>query len=441
MNIGYVGLGALGAELARRFLPGNTLRVWDLGHAARAKFEGSEAEVSSSAAALARDSDVVLLCLPRSADVRQLLFGEGGLAQGLSPGKLVIDQTSGVPAETAAIASELALHGVAMVDAAVSASPLTVHTGAATLMVAGPAEVVDRALPVLHAITSTIMHCGGRVGDGQAVKLVNNAINAATRLGTLEIAALGRKAGYSLSSICATLNTGAARNQTTDKMLPALARGEASTNFALSLMLKDLNQAVDLGMSHGAPMPLSGLTRSLLQLGLNTVGEQAWLEDMVGVMESIVRAQIAAESSEAADADPHSLPVLQMALAALCRAVTLECVMAGFKHGLEMDVMCKVLTQSSGWSGAGATLLPTLAGDEPESPALLAPWVDAQRKTAQMSFRCAAPTLMSTAVHGLLEGAAAEFGAQADLARLTELSARSAGVRLHLDRGRQVPVR
>ncbi|MNV55491.1 tartronate semialdehyde reductase [compost metagenome] len=274
------------------------------------------------------------------------------------------------------------------------------------------------------------MRCGARVGDGQAAKLVNNAINAATRLGTLEITALGRKAGYSLADLTATLNAGAARNQTTDKMLPALARGEASTNFALSLMLKDLNQAVDLGMSQGVAMPLSGLTRSLLQFGLNKVGEHARLEDMVSVMESIVGARIATDSGTAASAEPHALPALEKSVAALCRSVTLECVMAGLKYGLKLEVLNAVLSQSSGGTAAGATLLPALVSGITEAAQPLSPWVDAHRKTMQLSIRLGAPLLLTTAVHNLYECAAAEFGAQADLAHLVELSTRSAGVRL-----------
>ena len=301
MRIGYIGLGALGSELARRFLPGHTLTVWDLNPAAARAFETAGAGVAPSAAQLARDCDVVLVCLPRSSDVRQLMFGAGGLVEGLSAGKLIIDQTSGVPSETRDIAERLAERGVAMLDAAVSASPHIVAQGAAVLMAGGADDVYERALPVLRAITETIYRCGSRVGDGQAMKMVNNAMNAGCRLGTLEVAAMGVKMGLSLQCIANAMNKGSARNQTSEKMLPALAQGKSSTNFALSLMLKDVNQAVALGMKLGVPMPISNVVRGLLQIGLNTLGEQARLEDMVGVIESMAGTRLAA-SEEATDA-------------------------------------------------------------------------------------------------------------------------------------------
>ena len=293
MKIGYVGLGALGGELARRFLAEHSLTVWDLTPAARGAFEALGARVAPSAAQVARECDAVLLCLPRSSDVRQLVFGAGGLAEGLSPGKLVIDQTSGVPGETREIAQQLAQRGIAMMDAAVSASPQIVAQGAAVLMAAGPDDVYERALPVLRVITQTIYRCGTHVGDGQAMKMVNNAMNAACRLGTLEVVAMGRKMGLPLECMAEALNKGSARNQTTEKMLPALVQGKASTNFALSLMLKDVNQAVSLGIDLGVPMPICNVVRGLLQIGLNTLGDNARLEDMVGVIESMAGTRLA----------------------------------------------------------------------------------------------------------------------------------------------------
>jgi len=111
MKIGYIGLGALGSALARRFLPMHELCVWDVNPDAVAEFEKLGAMSAKSAAELARHCEVVLLCLPRSSDVRQVILGHGGLAEGLSAGQLVIDQTSGIPSETRDIAQQLAQGG------------------------------------------------------------------------------------------------------------------------------------------------------------------------------------------------------------------------------------------------------------------------------------------------------------------------------------------
>ena len=108
MIVGYVGLGAMGGALAGRLVNAFDLRVLDRNPAAVAAFEAIGARGAASGADMARNCDVVVLCLPRTADVREAIFGPGGLAEGLSPGKLVIDQTSGVPDQTSELAAELA---------------------------------------------------------------------------------------------------------------------------------------------------------------------------------------------------------------------------------------------------------------------------------------------------------------------------------------------
>jgi 3-hydroxyisobutyrate dehydrogenase len=439
MKVGYIGLGALGSQLARRFLQDHELCVWDLSPAACAAIQAEGAEVASSAADLARRCECVLICLPRSSDVRQVVFGPEGLAAGSSPGQLVIDQTSGMPGESAQIARELARRGVHMIDAAVSASPHVVPQGGATLMVGGPDEVVERALPILRTITAAVVRCGSRVGDGQATKTVNNAVNGAIRMGTLEVTALARKAGLSLKDLCTALNAGTAHNQTTDKMLPALLEGRTSTNFALALMLKDLNQGVSLGLQCGVPMPVSAATRGLMQAGLNALGEGARLEDMVGVIESMAGTRIAGPQDDSRKAPEETMTLIDSAIAALCRAATLECVAAGLKFGLSLHVMRDVLVRSSGWSAAGRLLLSALTGEQAQPRESLQHWVKNLRGTAELAASCGAPVLVLAAARSLYEGAAARFGEQADHAAVITFCEELSGVRFRgagpLDQG------
>ncbi|NYE23164.1 3-hydroxyisobutyrate dehydrogenase [Pigmentiphaga litoralis] len=412
MKIGYIGLGALGSQLARTFLRDHDLVVWDAHAPASEALRKDGARVAPSAAALAADADVVLLCLPRSSDVRQVLFGQGGLAEGLSAGKLVIDQTSGIASDTRAMADELARHGVAMLDAAVSASPHIVAQGGAVLMVGGSDEVFERALPVLRTVTSTIYRCGLRVGDGQAMKTVNNAMNAGVRLGTLEIVALGRRAGLSLAAMSDLLNQGAARNQTTVKMLPALVEGKASTNFSLALQLKDVDQAVALGFDTGAPMPVTAAVRSLLQVGVNTLGKTAQLEDMVGLIESMAGTRLAGSDDTAEGTrirfdgigTPDVAKTIDDAVSALCLAITEECVAVGVAYGLELPVLAEVLDKSSGWSAQSQRLLPawTAGGRQPRDPA----WGDALLRAARLALIAGAPTFVANAVRAVVESPA-----------------------------------
>ena len=150
MQIGYIGLGAMGSALARRLISSHELRVWDRSPAAMSSFVQLGANAAADAADAARGSDIIMLCLPRSADVRQVLWGTGGLASALAPGQLVVDQTSGTPRGTAAIAAELAALGVDMVDAPVSGSPTVVADGRGTIMTSGSDVACGRSEPVLQ---------------------------------------------------------------------------------------------------------------------------------------------------------------------------------------------------------------------------------------------------------------------------------------------------
>ena len=177
MELGYVGLGAMGGALARRLMLSHELRVLDLRPEAVAAFAADGAIPVQDGAALARACDVVMLCLPRSSDVREAIFGAGGLAEGLAPGAIVVDQTTGDPDETRAMAAELAERGVAMIDAPVSGGPSGAEAGTIASMVGGPSQAFETVKPNLQAISPNVVHCG-EVGNGHVAKLVNNTIAA-----------------------------------------------------------------------------------------------------------------------------------------------------------------------------------------------------------------------------------------------------------------------
>ncbi|WP_288831158.1 NAD(P)-dependent oxidoreductase [uncultured Paraburkholderia sp.] len=294
MRIGYIGLGAMGGALARRLLLTHSLRVIDLDRDVVAAFEKLGATAAVSAAEIARTCDLIMMCLPRSANVKQAIFGEAGLLEGLSAGKIVIDQTSGDPAETAAMAQVLSQHGVTMLDAPVSGGISGAQAGTIAIMVSGPRAGYEDARPVLTSISPNVEFVSDRIGDAQALKLINNAMSAGCRLATLEATALGRKLGLPLTTIAEVLNRGPGRNKASRVMLPALIEGMPSAgSFALSLMLKDVNLAAGLGMKCGAPMPIANVVRALLQTGVNTLGDKALLEDTVRMVESMACTHIA----------------------------------------------------------------------------------------------------------------------------------------------------
>ncbi len=286
MNLGYVGLGAMGGALARRLMLSRELRVLDLRPERMAEFADQGAIPAQDGAALARASDVVLLCVPRSADVRAAIFGPGGLAEGLEPGKILIDQTSGDPDETRAMAAELAERGVTLIDAPVSGGPRGADAGTIAIMAAGPLEVFETVRPVLEAISPNVFHCGD-VGNGHVLKLVNNTISACCRIATLEAVAMGRKYGLSLDKMTEVINKSSGRSVASEHMLAKMSEGVPFSNFAMSLSLKDVSLASELGIKCGAPMLLANLTRGLLQTGVHAYGEEVTMDETVTLIEAM----------------------------------------------------------------------------------------------------------------------------------------------------------
>jgi 3-hydroxyisobutyrate dehydrogenase len=298
MRVGYVGLGAMGGPLARHLVGKHRLTVFDLNPSAVGALTELGARAASSCAELARECEIVILCLPRSADVERALFAAGGLAEGLAPGAVVVDQTSGLPEMTREFAGRLGRQGVLMMDAPVSGAMAMAVAGTISIIVSGPRAVFDTAEPVLKDISPNVLYCGERIGDGQALKTVNNLLSVCCRLSTLEIVALGRKLGLSLEAMTRALNCTAGRTYTSRGMLPAIAEGRASTKFQLALQVKDMNQALSLGIEKKVPMPIGNAARGLLQIGLSTLGPHAQLEEMIGVIERMAATRFVAPGSQ-----------------------------------------------------------------------------------------------------------------------------------------------
>lgn len=285
MNIGYIGLGVMGGALARRLQLSRPLHVFDLNAEAVASLVADGATAAASPAALAAACDVVMLCLPRSSNVQAAIFGEGGLAEGLKPGSIVIDQTSGDPGETRRMAADLAARGIHMIDAPVSGGAAGAEAGTIAIMVGGEAEHIGRVRRVLEDISPNVFVCGG-IGAGQVMKLINNMVSATIRFVTLEGVAMGVRNGLDLQTMTDVLNSGGARNKASERLLPSVMRGEPDSFFLLSLMLKDLNLATRLAVDSGVPLQFGQVTRAMLQTASNAFGPEANYFDITRLVAS-----------------------------------------------------------------------------------------------------------------------------------------------------------
>jgi 3-hydroxyisobutyrate dehydrogenase len=284
MELGYIGLGNMGGALARRLLREHKMRVFDLRPEVVARFADAGAVPTQSAQTLARESDMVMTCLPTSAEVRDVLFGEGRVAEVLRPGQIWADMTTGDPGETREMAARLAEKGVQMIDAPVSGGPHGANAGTIAIMVGAPPEFFARVKPIFETISPNIFHTGD-VGTGHVMKLVNNVISAGVRTVTFEALAMGIKNGLSLETCTAVLQKGSARSATTELALPKLLKGDFSVSFTLALMHKDVRLATKLGSDSATPMVLANVVRELFQTVINEHGADKDTQTLVKLFE------------------------------------------------------------------------------------------------------------------------------------------------------------
>lgn len=422
MRIGYLGLGAMGGALSAHLAKGFDLVVYDRSPEAMAKLVSLGAQAADSAAELARRSDIILLCLPRTSDVQNVLFGSGGLAEGLSAGKLVIDQTSGAPSLTNTIARQLELQGIAMMDAPLSGGIPAAQSGTVTIIASGADEAWTRAEPVLRAMTSKVFRCSARVGDAQALKLVNNAIGAGYRMATLELVALGRKVGLNLSVMVDALNASDAANFTSRNMLAGLVEGRSTTNFALSLMVKDLNEAMALGAATTAAMPMTAGARALMQIGLNVLGKDARLDDVIPLTEKLADVVLKGDGPSAPSNEVEFLGAI-MSVTILCNTIAVfECIAMGAKFGLPITEMARILNVGSAWSAASEKILLALANNAaPQFGITLGEVAKAAKLAMGLSASAGVPLLLPNIALGYLQSALNAMEETADLGALNIL--------------------
>ncbi len=406
MKVGYVGLGAMGRALAAHLPKACDLHVFDRSIAAIDALAAVGAQPADSLAEMAANADCVFLCLPRSADVEQVLLSPGGLADSLPSGAIVIDQTSGIPSETRRFAAALQDRGIAMLDAPVAGGVPAAIGGTITIMASGDPAAYATALPLMQAISPKVSRCSDRLGDAQALKSVNNIINAAYRVGTLEIVAVGRALGLSIATMAGALDGGSGRNFMTAKLLPAIAEGRSSTDFALSLMVKDLDQAIALGMAVGAATPASGVARDLIRIALNMLGPDARLDDMVPFMERVTGQSFTADARALSDAETRSaLDLIETAMAASNRFIVLENAAAAARMRLDLAAIEPILASGSAYSHAAAAAFAATRG-EPFTAPPLADTIDALTRLADAGARHGVALMMTNTIRtGYLQAA------------------------------------
>jgi 3-hydroxyisobutyrate dehydrogenase len=288
-DIGVVGLGAMGAPMARRLAgAGYRLHVADAVPDAVDRFRAdTPCEAPKDLKNLGAACDAVITMLPDGAAVRQVLIGERGAVAGFRPGTVAIDMSSSSPTGTRALAAELKDKGVDLVDAPVSGGVPRAVDGTLAIMVGGEADVVQRVLPPF-APMGTATPVGGP-GSGHAMKALNNYLSAANLTTAAEALIAGVRFGLDPKVMMDVFNMSSGRNTGTAQKIPAYVLTRSfDSGFALKLMAKDLRLALEVARAAGAETKLLEDTSAIYDAAEAMLGPQADNTDVVRYLESLV---------------------------------------------------------------------------------------------------------------------------------------------------------
>jgi 3-hydroxyisobutyrate dehydrogenase len=253
MRVGFVGLGAMGAPMARHLHARGLLAVVGNRTLAKAQVLADELRVAAAdQASRFADCDVVMLCVSEDADVLQNVEA---LAAVLRTGAVVIDHST-VARDTALRARDLlAARGIGFLDAPVSGGVEGARNGKLSIMVGGDADVLERARPALEAYAARITHMGAS-GAGQATKAVNQVLVAGIAQAVCEGLALGEALGLDPERLLPTLGAGAAGNWFLDKRGATMLRSEFAPGFKSAHLLKDLRIVRAMAQTAGINHPM-----------------------------------------------------------------------------------------------------------------------------------------------------------------------------------------
>jgi len=243
MKIGFIGIGIMGAPMAGRLLDGgHELFVNDINPIPQALLDKG-ATVAVSAREAAEMGEVVIVMVPDTPNVEVVLFGENGVADGLSDGKIVVDMSSISPVETKEFAEKINALGCSYLDAPVSGGEVGAKAGTLTIMVGGDQATFDKIRPLFELMGQNITLVGNN-GDGQTCKVANQIIVALTIEAVAEALLFASKAGADPAKVREALMGGFASSKILEIHGERMIKRTFDPGFRITLHQKDLNLAL-----------------------------------------------------------------------------------------------------------------------------------------------------------------------------------------------------
>ncbi|MGH7093935.1 MAG: 2-hydroxy-3-oxopropionate reductase [Stellaceae bacterium] len=274
MKIGFVGLGIMGHPMALNLLKGgHELFVYGK-RTLPAPVRDAGATVCDTLKSIAERSEIVIVMVPDTPDVRDVLFSPDGIAAGLSAGKTVVDMSSISPIETKQFAAEIARKGCDYVDAPVSGGDVGARAASLTIMCGGSAAAFARVKPLFELMGKNITLVG-EVGAGQTTKVANQIIVALTIEAVGEALLFASKAGADPAKVREALMGGFAASRILEVHGERMIKRTFDPGFRIELHQKDLSLALSGARALNLSLPNTAITQELFNAAA-ALGGKGW---------------------------------------------------------------------------------------------------------------------------------------------------------------------
>ncbi len=300
-EIGFIGLGAMGAPMVRRLLhAGNTVIAHDVNADAVGAAVAAGAQAAASPAEVAARAAIVMVSLPTPDVVRRVALGENGLAAG-GRARIYVDLSTTGARVAKEVAAGLARHDIVSLDAPVSGGVAGATAGTLAVMVSGDAAAYQTVRPALLEIGKNTILVGDQIGQGQTLKLVNNLMSAANYAVASECLVMGAKAGLDAEIMVDVINKSSGRSFVMETFVAkAVLSREFDFGFRMELMNKDVRLALEEAEAAGATMFTCSAARQLYAYAMAHGAGPGDITSLIKVLEQWGGATIEGRGSQAA---------------------------------------------------------------------------------------------------------------------------------------------
>ncbi len=288
-KIGFIGLGVMGAPMARHISEHYEAIVFDT-NPARIPLV-SRASAAKSVAEVGGRANSVLLSLPSSEIVKEVVLGPGGLATSMSRGSTIIDVSTTAPNVSQEVAAALNARGIGFLDAPVSGGEKAAIEGTLSIMVGGDEDAFARSLPLLRTMGTSVVRVGGS-GMGGVAKLVNNLIVGITFAAVAEGFALGTKCGLGPKVLYEAIRGGWAGSRVLEVSVPAMLARDFRPGGTVNIHWKDLGYALALARENDVPVPVTALTHEVFKAARASGRGQLSQPAIINLWEELLKIEI-----------------------------------------------------------------------------------------------------------------------------------------------------